>query len=90
MYLNIGTSTTSYLPLHFNSTASATAWGLEGDTIITESGSVYGWQLNFLVCAADETGAPSGYFDLYLQTGSDTPVGRNCSNYQSIHLPCLC
>jgi hypothetical protein len=42
MYLNIGTSTTSYLPLSFNSTASTTAWGLEGDTIITESTSSYG------------------------------------------------
>jgi hypothetical protein len=42
MYLNIGTSTTSYLPLSFNSTASTTAWRLEGDTIITESTSSYG------------------------------------------------
>jgi hypothetical protein len=42
MYLNIGTSTTSYLPLSFNNTASTTAWGLEGDTIITESTSSYG------------------------------------------------
>jgi hypothetical protein len=89
MYLNIGTSSTSYLPLYFNSTASTTAWGLEGDTIITESGSSYGRQLNFLVCAASETGG-SGYYDLYLQTGSDEPSGRNCSNYQTIHLPCLC
>ena len=89
MYLNIGTSSTSYLPLYFNSTASTTAWGLEGDTIITETGSMYGRQLNFLVCEASETGG-SGYYDLYLQTGSDTPSGRTCSNYQTIHLPCLC
>jgi hypothetical protein len=89
MYLNIGTSSTSYLPLYFNSTASTTAWGLEGDTIITETGSTYGRQLNFLACAASETGG-TGYYDLYFQTGSDTPSGRTCSNYQTIHLPCLC
>jgi hypothetical protein len=43
-------------------------------------------ELNFLVC----NNAASGYYDLYLQTGSDTPSGKTCSNYQTIHLPCLC
>ena len=42
LYLNIGTASTSYLPLSFNTSASTTAWGLEGDTIITETGSSYG------------------------------------------------
>lgn len=42
MYLNIGESTTSYLPLSFGATANTTAWGLEGDTIITTTGSTYG------------------------------------------------
>jgi hypothetical protein len=42
LYLNIGTASTSYLPLSFNASASTTAWGLEGDTIITETGSSYG------------------------------------------------
>jgi hypothetical protein len=43
-------------------------------------------ELNFLVC----NNPASGYYDLFLQTGSDTPSGKTCSNYQTIHLPCLC
>lgn len=42
LYLNIGTSSTSYLPLSFDATATTTGWGLEGDTIITAQGSQYG------------------------------------------------
>ena len=42
LYPNIGTNTASYLPLTFNATANTTAWGLEGDTIITEQSSSYG------------------------------------------------
>lgn len=114
LYLNIGNSSTSYLPLSLDATATTTAWGLEGDTIITESGSVYGrrrfslpitfllpfilsltslshlipspTELNFLVCNS----TTEGYFNLYLQTGSDVPTNETCSNYQTIHLPCLC
>ncbi|OBT98597.2 hypothetical protein VE01_03597 [Pseudogymnoascus verrucosus] len=86
LYLNIGEASTSYLPLTFDATATTTAWGLEGDTIITTNGSPYGRQLNFLVC----NGATAGYYDLFLQKGSDTPAGKTCSNYQTIHLPCLC
>ena len=43
-------------------------------------------ELNFLVCQSSD----ASYYDLYLQTGSDTPSGKTCSNYQTIHLPCLC
>jgi hypothetical protein len=42
LYLNIGTNTASYLPLTFDATPNTTAWGLEGDTIITETSSSYG------------------------------------------------
>jgi len=86
LYLNIGAASTSYLPLTLDATSNTTAWGLEGDTIITETGSTYGRQLNFLVCATTNT----QYYQLYLQTGSDEPAGKTCSNYQTIHLPCLC
>jgi hypothetical protein len=41
-YLNINTASTSYKPLSFGSSANTTAWGLEGDTIITVQGSTYG------------------------------------------------
>ena len=41
-YLNIVAASTSYKPLIFEKTASTTAWGLEGDTIITVTGSSYG------------------------------------------------
>jgi hypothetical protein len=43
-------------------------------------------ELNWLVCKSSE----ASYYDLYLQLGSDVPSGRACSNYQTIHLPCLC
>ncbi|KAF1978265.1 hypothetical protein BU23DRAFT_451106 [Bimuria novae-zelandiae CBS 107.79] len=85
-YLNIQTACTSYKPLVLGQSGDTTAWGLEGDTIITTTGSSYGRQLNFLACQS----AQSGYYDLFLQTGSETPGGRSCSNYQTIHLPCLC
>ncbi|KAH8682990.1 hypothetical protein BGZ60DRAFT_524333 [Tricladium varicosporioides] len=86
MYLNINAATTSYKSLTFSAISSGTPWALEGDTIITSTGSTFGRQLNFLVCASSK----SGYYDLFLQTGSDTPSGKTCSNYQTIHLPCLC
>ncbi|KAF2273275.1 uncharacterized protein EI97DRAFT_436152 [Westerdykella ornata] len=85
-YLNIVSASTSYKPVVFGPTGETTAWGLEGDTIITTQGSSFGRQLNWLVCKSTD----SGYYDLYLQTGSQTPSGRSCSNYQTIHLPCLC
>ncbi|EUC38939.1 hypothetical protein COCCADRAFT_21688 [Bipolaris zeicola 26-R-13] len=85
-FLNIATASTSYKPLVWGAKGDTTAWGLEGDTIITTQGSSYGRQLNFLVCNS----ADAGYYDLFLQTGSDAPSGKTCSNYQTIHLPCLC
>lgn len=80
-YLNIqeGTST-SYKALTFNNTATTTDWGLEGDTIITTAPR----QLNFLACSS----TLSGFWDLFLQEGNDTP-GGTCSLI-SLHLPCLC
>ena len=56
-----------------------------GDTIITTTGSEWGRQLNFLACQLE-----GQYWQVYLQTGSETPAGRTCSNYQTLHLPCLC
>ncbi|KAF2873139.1 hypothetical protein BDV95DRAFT_605705 [Massariosphaeria phaeospora] len=85
-YLNIANVTTSYKPLVFGASGETTAWGLEGDTIITVQGSALGRQLNFLACKSSD----SSYYDLFLQTGSDAPSGKTCSNYQTVHLPCLC
>lgn len=44
LYLNIGEKIggKSYLQLSFGATANTTAWGLEGDTVITTTGSGYG------------------------------------------------
>lgn len=42
LFLNIGEASTSYLPLSLDTTVTTTAWGLEGDTIITTTGSSYG------------------------------------------------
>lgn len=41
-FLNIQTASTSYKPLVWGTTGDTTAWGLEGDTIITTTGSSYG------------------------------------------------
>ncbi|KAK2729593.1 hypothetical protein CKAH01_02567 [Colletotrichum kahawae] len=41
-YLNIGSDTTSYKSLKFSNASETTAWGLEGDTIITTQGSTWG------------------------------------------------
>ncbi|KAI4949020.1 hypothetical protein J4E91_005483 [Alternaria rosae] len=41
-YLNIATASTSYKPLVWGATGETTAWGLEGDTIITVQSSSYG------------------------------------------------
>jgi len=83
-YLNIVNSTTSYKTLTFDSAPTFTNWALEGDTIITSSSSAYGRQLNFLACPV----STSGYYQLFLQTGSDVP-SSSCIT-QGIHLPCLC
>ncbi|KAI0885404.1 uncharacterized protein GGS22DRAFT_143296 [Annulohypoxylon maeteangense] len=84
-YLNIGDDSTSYKTLTFADAGSTDAWALEGDTIITSTGSSFGRQLNFLVCQLS-----GSYWQVYLQMGSETPSGKTCSNYQSLHLPCLC
>lgn len=41
-YLNIVAADTSYKPVVFGASGNTTAWGLEGDTIITVQGSSYG------------------------------------------------
>ena len=41
-YLNIANASTSYKPLVWGATGETTAWGLEGDTIITVQSSSYG------------------------------------------------
>ena len=42
MFINIADDETSYKPLCFGETGETTAWGLEGDTIITTTESSYG------------------------------------------------
>lgn len=43
LFLNIGPSTgKSYLPLSLDAVSNTTAWGLEGDTVITTTASSYG------------------------------------------------
>ncbi|KAI0505335.1 hypothetical protein F5B22DRAFT_528456 [Xylaria bambusicola] len=87
-YLTVGQDSTSYktLTLSAGTAAAALGWALEGDTIITGTSSAWGRQLNFLVCKIGS----GDYWQVYLQTGSEVPSGKTCSNYQSLHLPCLC
>lgn len=42
LFINIGDDSTSYKTLTFGESGETTAWGLEGDTIITTTGSSYG------------------------------------------------
>lgn len=42
MFINISDDSTSYKTLAFGETGETTAWGLEGDTIITTTDSSYG------------------------------------------------
>lgn len=86
-YLTVGSDSTSYKTLTLSASNNAPGWALEGDTIITSTSSSWGRQLNFLVCKVASGG---DYWQVYLQTGSDVPSGKTCSNYQSLHLPCLC
>ncbi|EEB89894.1 hypothetical protein MPER_11962 [Moniliophthora perniciosa FA553] len=66
LYLNAdSSSSTSYQALTFDETATTSSWGLEGDTIIITDPR----QLNFLACATNS----SEIYDVYLQTGNDTP-----------------
>lgn len=86
-YLTVGSDSTSYKTLKLSPTAgTAPGWALEGDTISTGTSSAWGRQLNFLVCKL----GGGDYWQVYLQTGSAVPAGKTCSNYQSLHLPCLC
>ncbi|KAI0905422.1 hypothetical protein F4823DRAFT_140879 [Ustulina deusta] len=87
-YLTVGSDSTSYKTLTLSASAGTAApgWALEGDTIITGTSSSWGRQLNFLACKVGS----GDYWQVYLQTGSDVPSGKTCSNYQSLHLPCLC
>ncbi|KAI0451862.1 hypothetical protein F5B21DRAFT_527386 [Xylaria acuta] len=88
-YLTVGADSTSYKTLTLSASAGtggAPGWALEGDTIITGTSSAWGRQLNFLVCKV----SGGDLWQVYLQTGSDVPAGKTCSNYQSLHLPCLC
>ncbi|KAF4620324.1 hypothetical protein D9613_000684 [Agrocybe pediades] len=82
LYLNLDNSgTASYKPLTLGTTATTTNWALEGDTIITTNPR----ELNFIACSTSS----ADYYDIFLQTGNDTPSGRSCT-LQTIHLPCLC
>jgi hypothetical protein len=42
LYLNVGSDSTSYKTLTFGTSASTSAWALEGDTIITAQSSSWG------------------------------------------------
>ncbi|KAF8311946.1 hypothetical protein DL93DRAFT_1351196 [Clavulina sp. PMI_390] len=86
LYLNLANTTSTYPQLTMGSTANFFGWGLEGDTIITTTTSTFGRQLNFLVCTTSDT----NIYSVYLELGTDAPSGTTCSQYISLHLPCLC
>ena len=72
-------ATTSWKPLTLDTTAKTTTWGMSGDTIIDSNTQ------NFVVCPI----AGSSNFNFYLQTGNDMPSSA-CTDWITIHLPCLC
>ncbi|KIM34247.1 carbohydrate-binding module family 1 protein [Serendipita vermifera MAFF 305830] len=80
LYLNVDMSvSTSYKPISFGTTATTTNWGLSGDTFRV------GNTQNLLVCPVSGSSA----YDIYLQTGSEM-LSSSCTNYITMHLPCLC
>lgn len=80
LFFNVNmTETTSYKSVSLDSTATTTDWTMSGDTIVA------GGQQNFLVCPI----SGSANFDLFLQTGDDVPSSA-CTDWITIHLPCLC
>ncbi|KAL5529121.1 hypothetical protein ACEPAG_5095 [Sanghuangporus baumii] len=80
LYLNVDMSpTTSYKPLTLGDTATTTTWSLSGDTIVASG------QQNFVVCPTDG----SELWNFFLQTGNDMP-SSSCTDWITIHLPCLC
>lgn len=78
LYLNVQNSTSSYKALTLSAAATTTNWGLEGDAIITNDPR----QINFLTCGS---GNPL-FYSVYLQTGTDMPIGWTCSSV-TLHLP---
>ncbi|KAG8947495.1 hypothetical protein FRC04_010676 [Tulasnella sp. 424] len=74
-WLNIGTSAHSYKPLSWAfDDQQTTAWvASEGSTISTAATSSYGAISKFLACKE------GGKWYLYLQTGTDVPVGVTCA-----------
>ncbi|EJD05944.1 uncharacterized protein FOMMEDRAFT_77495 [Fomitiporia mediterranea MF3/22] len=80
LFLNVDMSaTTSYKPLTLDDTATTTTWSMSGDTIIASG------QQNFVVCPSDN----SSLLNFFLQTGNDMP-SSTCTDWITIHLPCLC
>ncbi|KAF9501451.1 hypothetical protein BDN71DRAFT_1585169 [Pleurotus eryngii] len=78
LYLNIQNSTLMYKALNLIAAVTTTNWGLEGDTIIATDPC----QLNFLACGSSNP----FFYSVYLQTGTDTPIGWTCSS-ATLHLP---
>ncbi|KAH8117463.1 hypothetical protein DFH11DRAFT_1013317 [Phellopilus nigrolimitatus] len=80
LFLNVNmTATTSWKPLTLDATATTSTWGLSGDTIVD------GGTQNFVVCPI----SGSANYNFYLQTGDDMPSSE-CTDWITIHLPCLC
>lgn len=80
LFLNVNmTATTSWKPLTLDATATTTTWTMSGDTIVD------GNTQNFAVCPI----SGSTNYNLFLQTGNDMPSDA-CTDWITIHLPCLC
>lgn len=74
------TASTSYKPVSFGASATSAEWSMSGDTLVFDG------QQNFLVCPI----SGSANYELFLQTGDDTPAGEDCTDWITIHLDCLC
>jgi len=80
LFLNVNTTgTNDWKSLSLDATATTETWTLSGDTLVASG------QQNFVVCPI----SGSANFDLYLQTGTAMP-STACTNWITIHLPCLC
>ena len=105
LFLNVDLSpTTSYKPLTLDETAATTTWSLSGDTIITDGQQnfvvcpISGSELwNFYLQTGQRKILNSRMFLFWsvltclciVILGSEMPTS-SCTNWITIHLPCLC
>ncbi|KXH65773.1 hypothetical protein CSAL01_09254 [Colletotrichum salicis] len=80
-YLNIGSDATSYKTLQLSNASGTSAWGLEGDTIITTQSSSWGRQLRLTKFGRVEFLGVSAGYKLLATLSSNR---EQCANWEEL------